>query len=82
MRRQKGETPKSLTVSVSVNVLQNVNEITGYIAFVARQPLNAVRVGDKLFATFDRIAAQPFAFKECHYLPTKGKIYRQVKCLS
>ena len=71
MGLQKKATPKNYQVKVSVNALQNIEEITGYIAFVNQQPLNAIKVGDALFEVIDRIAANPLAFRECEELPTK-----------
>jgi plasmid stabilization system protein ParE len=82
MGLQEKATPKSYEVRVSANALQNIEEITGYIAFVNQQPLNAMKVGDAIFATIDHIAANPFAFRECEELPTKGKIYRRATCYS
>jgi hypothetical protein len=55
-----GEEKKTITkvyqVSVSLNALQNIDEITGYIAFINQQPIYAIKVGDELFATI-----------ECHF---------------
>jgi len=39
-------------------------------------------VGDAIFKVIDRIAVNPFAFKECEELATKTKIYRKATCLS
>ncbi|HKK81960.1 MAG TPA: type II toxin-antitoxin system RelE/ParE family toxin [Prolixibacteraceae bacterium] len=64
------------------NALQNVDEITGYIAYIKHQPLNAVRVGDKIFETIDRIEQKPLVFRECEEIPTKTKIYRKAVCMS
>ena len=65
MGPQEKGTPKKYQVRVSVNALQNIEEITGFIAFVNQQPLNAIKVGDALFATIDRISMNPLAFREC-----------------
>lgn len=46
------------------------------------QPLNAIRVGDKILDTIFRIEKNPFVFRECPEIPTKNKIYRQAVCLS
>ena len=43
---------------------------------------NAIKIGDTIFNTIDRIAENPFAFKECEELPTKNKIYRKAICKS
>jgi len=69
MGRKKEAAPKAYQVRISTNALQNIDEITGYIAFINHQPLNAIKVGDAIFATIDRIEVNPFAFKECVDLP-------------
>ncbi|MES2849476.1 MAG: type II toxin-antitoxin system RelE/ParE family toxin [Bacteroidota bacterium] len=82
MGRQKKTTAKAYPVTITLNALQNIDEITGYIAFIKQQPHNAIKVGDDLFATIDKIAVTPFAYKECEELPTKTKIYRRAVCHS
>lgn len=64
-------------IRLTANALQNIDEITGYIAFVNHQPLNAVKVGDAILAAIERIGNAPFAYKECPEIPTKSKLYRQ-----
>jgi plasmid stabilization system protein ParE len=51
-------------------------------AYIKHQPLTAIRVGDKIFLTIDRIEKNPLAFRECWEIPTKTKIYRQAVCMS
>ena len=80
MDKQTGSSPKTYQIVLSENVLKNIDEITGYIAFVNHQPLNAITVGNSFFDLFDRISQHPFAFKECPYLITKAKMYRQAIC--
>jgi plasmid stabilization system protein ParE len=82
MGAQKKATPKAYEIRISANALQNLDEITGYIAFINLQPLNAIKVGDAIFTTIDKIAANPYAFKECEEIPTKTKMYRRASCLS
>jgi len=82
MGAKKEATPKTYKIRVSHNALQNIDEITGYIALINQQPLNAIKVGDSIFKTIDRIAKNPLAFKECKELPTKTKMYRRALCLS
>jgi plasmid stabilization system protein ParE len=82
MGRKEKATPETYQVRISTNALQNIDEITGYIAFINHQPLNAIKVGDAIFATIDRIAANPYAFKECAEIPTKTKMYRKAACYS
>ncbi len=82
MGRQKKTTPKTYTVRLSLNALQNIDEISGYIAFINQQPLNAIKTGDAIFDTIDKIAINPFVFKECEEIPTKTKMYRRAVCFS
>ena len=82
MDKQKKTTPKTFPVRLSLNALQNIDEITGYIAFVKLQPINAIKVGDEIFKTIERIAQAPLAFKECEEIPTKTKMYRRAVCFS
>jgi plasmid stabilization system protein ParE len=82
MGRKEKAAPKAYQVRISTNALQNIDEITGYIAFINHQPLNAIKIGDAIFATIDKIELNPFAFKECKELPTKTKMYRTATCHS
>ena len=82
MGSKKEAIAKKYKVRISVNALQNIGEITGYTAFVNQQPLNATRIGDKIFKVIDSLAANPFAYRECSELPTKTRIYRRALCLS
>jgi len=82
MGNSKEKSPIEYALRISENALHNFDEITGYIAFVKHQPLNAVKVGDKLFNTFERIKLNPLAFRECEQIPTKTKIYRKAICMS
>jgi plasmid stabilization system protein ParE len=82
MGRQKKTAATAYEVKISANALQNIDEITGYIAFVNRQPLNAVKVGDAIYKVIDRIARNPFAFRECEELQTETKMYRRAICYS
>jgi hypothetical protein len=63
--------------SPSTGAPQNIDEITGYIAFVNQQPLSAVKVGDSLYKVINGIARNPFAFRECQELaathPSSGR---------
>ena len=55
MVRSKEEASKPFALRITKLALQNIDEITGYIAFVKHQPLTAIRVGDKIFDTIARI---------------------------
>mgnify|MGYP006287025089 FL=1 len=76
MGNTKEKAAKTYSLRVTENALQNIDDITGYIAFIKHQPLNAIRVGDKIFETIDRIEHNPMAFRECEEIPTKTKVYR------
>lgn len=80
MGRQKKTTANTYQVRVTTNALQNIDEITAYIAFVNQQPLNAIKVGDAIFTTIDRIALNPFSFRACWEIPTHNKMYRRALC--
>lgn len=82
MGRTKEETPKAYSLRVTEHALQNIDYITGYIAYIRHEPLNAIRVGNEVFQTIERIELNPFAFHECEEIPTKNKIYRKAVCLS
>jgi len=82
MGSTKEETSKTYSIRITENAQQNIDDITGYIAFIKYQPLNSIRVGDKIFETVDRIEKNPLAFRECEEIPTKNKIYRKAVCLS
>lgn len=82
MGKQKKTAPTAYKISISANAVRNIDEITGYIAFINQQPLNAIRVGDAIFETIHRIEQHPYSFKECELLPTKSKKYRQAVCKS
>ena len=82
MDRQKKAAGKTYPVRLTTNAVQNIDEITGYIAFINHQPLNSIKVGDSIFETIEKIKSNPFAFKECEELPTKNRIYRRALCLS
>ena len=71
MGKQTKQASATRQVRVSTNAFKNINEITGYIAIVNKQPLNAVKVGDALLEAIDHIGLNPFVYKECEQLPTK-----------
>lgn len=69
-------------IRLSDNAIRNIDEITGYIAFINHQPINAIKAGDAIFEMLDRIEHNPYSFKECELIPAKAKMYRQALCLS
>jgi len=82
MGGSKAETPKTYSLRITENALKNFDHITGYITFIRHEPINAVRVGDKILKTIDRIEKNPFAFRACDGISAKNKIYRKAVCLS
>ncbi len=82
MGRSKKDTQKVYSLRITEYALQNLSEITGYIAFINHEPLNAIRVGDEIFKTIDRIHFNPTYFPECQDIPTTNKIYRKAICLT
>ncbi|MDR0794036.1 MAG: type II toxin-antitoxin system RelE/ParE family toxin [Chitinophagaceae bacterium] len=82
MDKQKKAVAKTYQIRLSVNAVQNIDEITGYITFIKQQPLNAIRVGDAIFKTISKISERPYAFKECEAIPTSSKMYRQASCFN
>lgn len=82
MGSTKKKTRKTYSLRITENALQNIDDITGYIAFLKHEPLNAIRVGNKLFETINRIEQNPMAFRECDEIPTITKIYRKAVCMS
>lgn len=82
MARKKKTITKEYKVRVSTNALQNIDEITGYIAFIGLQPANAIKVGDEIFKVIEKIGQHPYAYKECEEIATATKIYRRAICLS
>jgi plasmid stabilization system protein ParE len=82
MGNTKEKAPETYSIRVTENALQNIDDITGYIAYIKHEALNAIRVGDRIFETIDRIEKNPLAFRECEEIPTKTKIYRKAVCMS
>ena len=48
MGKKENEAPKSFRLSISLPALNDLDEITDFIAYVNGQPLNAVKVGDAI----------------------------------
>jgi plasmid stabilization system protein ParE len=80
MEKETESARKKYSLKFSAFALQNIDEIIAYIAFINHQKQNALKVGDEIFETIDRIQQNPFQFKECEELPTKSKMYRKAIC--
>ena len=81
MGAKKETTGKAYQVKLSVNAIKNIDEITAYIAFINHQPINAIKIVERIFELIDSISKNPFAFRECEEIPTKTKMYRKAICL-
>jgi plasmid stabilization system protein ParE len=57
----------------------NLEQIVDYIAFVQKQPLNAIKVSDCISKTMSKIIENPLIYAECENIPTKAKIYREAR---
>lgn len=82
MGTAKRKDSETYSLVVSENALTDIETITWYIAKIKQQPLNAIRVGEKILQTIDRIEKNPLAFRECEEIPTKTKMYRKAVCMS
>jgi plasmid stabilization system protein ParE len=82
MGKKEKTTSQTYEVKISTKALQNIDEVTGYIAFIKHQPVNAEKVGNALFAAIEKIAVNPNGYEECQELLTKRKMYRRAVCMS
>ena len=82
MGNAKKENPDVYSLTISKQAIQNIDQITDYIAYIKHEPINAIHVGQEIFKTIERIEKNPLAFRECSEIPTKNKIYRKAVCLS
>jgi plasmid stabilization system protein ParE len=82
MDEKKKPAHQTYKVRISQNALLNIDEITGYIAFIKQQPHTAIKVGDAVFEMIEIIGRNPLAYKECKEISTKSKMYRSAYCLS
>lgn len=80
MEGKKRKTKNSYTLRITENAYQNIDDIAEYLAYIQHQPLNAIKVIDAIFLMFEKIAFNPYQFKECQELKTSTKIYRMVAC--
>ena len=80
MGKPEKATSKAYQIRFTEKANQHLIEITGYIAFIAQQPTNALKVGDAIIDTVNRIQRNPLAFKEIEELKTVSKMYRRAVC--
>ncbi|MWB96614.1 hypothetical protein GON26_19805 [Flavobacterium sp. GA093] len=77
MGREKAENSEQYKIIVSENYCLNLEEIVDYIAFEKHQPLNAIKIGNGINRTMNKIIHNPLIYSECENIPTKTKIYRE-----
>jgi len=82
MDKKEKENSASFRLSILLPALNDIDEITDFIAYVHGEPLNAIKVGDTIFDTIEKIRKDPCAYKVCDAIPAKTKIYRQAVCMS
>lgn len=80
--KKKKTTAEIRKIRVLEQAFQDIEQITDYIAVTNQQPLNAIKVGESIFAMINKIGQNPFAYRACEPIPTQTKIYRQAVCLS
>jgi plasmid stabilization system protein ParE len=74
---EKITTAKPYTLIIKANYYDNLEKIVDYIAFEKKQPLNAIKVGEGINKTMNKIIVNPLIYAECENIPTKTKIYRE-----
>ena len=79
MGTEKKTNPETYTLIVKDKFYQNFDQIVEYIAFIQKQPLNAIKVGDGIFETMAKIIENPMIYSECENIPTKTKMYREAR---
>ncbi len=82
MGTTKKEASGTYSLRIAEPALKHIDSIVGYIAYIKHEPLSAIRIGDAIYKTIDRIENNPTAFPECREITTKNKIYRKAVCLS
>ena len=82
MAKKEKTTAQVRKIVLHDQAYKDIDNIIDFIAQDNQQPLNAIKVGERIFATIERIENSPFVFKECEQLVTKSKMYRQASCLS
>jgi plasmid stabilization system protein ParE len=70
-----------MRLRITHHAIDNLEEILFYLEFVEYSPITARRTKVKILKTIkDNILRNPFAFRECQEISTKGKIYRRAFC--
>ena len=82
MGKKEKTTAQVRKIRILDEAYEDIENITDYITNDNQQPFNAIKVGETIFTSIERIENNPFVYKECEQLTTKTKIYRQASCLS
>ena len=77
MGKEKKANFSSYSLVITDKYYQDLENIVDYIEFVKHQPLNAIKVGDGIQITMNKIILNPTIYSECENIPTKSKIYRE-----
>jgi plasmid stabilization system protein ParE len=77
MGKEKKGNSESYSLTISQKYYEDLEQIVDYIEFVKFQPLNAIKVGDGIQRTMNKIILNPTIYYECENILTKTKIYRE-----
>jgi plasmid stabilization system protein ParE len=77
MGKEKIGDSSSYALIISQRYYDDLEQIVDYIEFVKLQPINAIKVGDGIQKTMNKIILNPTIYAECENIPTKSKIYRE-----
>ncbi|TRX11636.1 type II toxin-antitoxin system RelE/ParE family toxin [Flavobacterium gawalongense] len=77
MGKEKIGDSSSHALIISQKYYEDLEQIVDYIEFVKLQPLNAIKVGNGIQKTMNKIILNPTIYAECENIPTKSKIYRE-----
>lgn len=77
MGKEKSGNSSSYALIISHKYYEDLEQIVDYIEFVKFHPLNAIKVGDGIPKTMNKIILNPTIDSECENIPTKSKIYRE-----
>ncbi len=77
MGKKESRNSKTYTLVITQNYYNNLTQIVDYIALVNKQPANALKIGNGINLTLNKIKLNPLCYSECENLPTKKGIYRK-----
>ena len=77
MGTKKVRTEKPYSLVIKESYYSNLTDIVNYIAYVKKQPINALKVGEGINKIMLKIILDPLIYASCENIPTKTKIYRE-----